>query len=525
MPRADPTRSDYCASRHLLRNLDSAAELRRNPLVRDYFRDVAGNPRRRDAAADRLALERIRYDVRASLARCSEFARDRTHTALGRMHAVLLRCEIDDRPPVSVAAEIGLSERQLRRERSAAHDAFARAFRAPHRQPRPSATACDVATVRLAEAVELHELGQGVLAQSAFESIATGASSPARKIEALCLAAEAEFDALRHAAAATYLADARTILARDAHELDDEAARSADEHLDLVAWLLRWQTAVSSGLATQPPIALVRAHDDRAREESRRALFVRAAASYATQRWEVGDGGRGQTAVQRAWTVMPTLYAHRTKERLCLMMADAQLYGFRAPRGADRYRFRVVERLAASHGHVHAALTARAERIAGAAVAGPDAAGRIFDRIMQPFGAVERRGMARARAWAAQVVTQCESNPCHAIMSAKLAESVLPPRSASAMMARCRRAAVAIDAHCLDDAASLLQSIYDDADLAGNGRVRATAARSLATIALGRRRRSEAQCYIRQALALAERFGSPEALARTTAIARKLNVA
>ena len=43
-------------------------------------------------------------------------------------------------------------------------------------------------------------------------------------------------------------------------------------------------------------------------------------------------------------------------------------------------------------------------------------------------------------------------------------------------------------------------------------------------IALGCRRRSEAQRYIREALSLTERYGSTEALARANALARRLGV-
>ena len=357
VPRADPARSDYCASRHLLRNLDDASELRRNPLVRDYFTDGADAPHRRDAATERSILERIRDDVRASLARCSDHTDHCTYVTLGRMRAALLRCDIDDQPPPAVAAELGLSERQLRRERRAAHDAFVRAFRTAPRQSRP-ATVCDVATVRLAQAVELHELGQGPLAQSAFASIAAHAPAPERRIEALCLAAEAELDALRFAAVTAHLDDARALMLRHARELDVDMLRAADEHIDFIAWLLRWHTAVSAGLATQPPLALLPAVDMGRRDERRRALFVRAAAAYAMQRWEVGAYEQGCGAVRRALDVVPLLDATRTKERLAVIMADTQLFGLRAPVGTDADRFGALERLASSHGHVRVMLAA-----------------------------------------------------------------------------------------------------------------------------------------------------------------------
>jgi|GEM_PF-2521091 len=528
MPRADPTRSDYCASRHLLRNLDNPKELRRNPLARVYFSgttDASVPTRPRNVAADGATLERIRADVRVSLAGCGEFARSRTHVALGRIHAVLLRCEIDDRPPTEVAAEVGLSERQLRRERRTAHGAFACAFRTLHRTTPAPATICDVATVRLAEAVELHELGQGVLAQSAFASIAADAPSPERRIEALCLAAEAEFDALRHAAAAARLADARALMIRYERAFDDATARAADEHVDFIAWLLHWQTAISGGLATQPPLALAPGDDDRSRSEPRRALLVRAAAAYATQRWEVGDGACGRAVVRRAWDVMSTLHATRTKERLAIMMADAQLFGLAAPRGADRHRFSLVEQLAASRGHIHTMLGARAERIVSEAVAGSKATRHVFEDVLRPFGTLERREMARTFAWAAHAVTHAELSPRATVASAHLTESMVPARSMAALITRCTRANVAIDARNYDAARPLAQHVYDDAAALGNGWLRGAAARSLAAVAFGCRHRSEARRYIQEALTLTERFGSPSALANVNMLARRLDVA
>jgi hypothetical protein len=521
MPRADPTRSDYCASKHLLRNLDDANELRRNPLVQGYF----AAPHRRDAAADGAALERVRDDVRASLARCGEHVRGCAHETLGRMHAALLRCDVEDRPAPAVAAELGLSERQLRRERRVAHDAFSRAFRATIRERAPApATVCDLAAVRIAEAVELHELGQGVLAQSVFASIAANAPAPERRIEALCLAAEAEFDALRHDAAAAHLDAARKLTARYAGALSDDALRAADEHVDFIAWSLRWQTTACAGLATQPPLALAAAGDDRARDEPRRALLARALAAYATQRWEVGDGERGRSVEQRALRLVPALHRGRTKERLAVMMAGAHLHGLSAAPGGDRERFRAVEELAASRGHVHILLAARGERVVAEAGTAPDGAGRVFHEAMLPFGPVERRTMARAFAWVAHALTHRESDPHDCLAGARLAESIVPARSVCGLGARYARVRLAVAARRYDEARDVAEAAYADAVAVGNGRLRGGAARGLATVALGCRRYGEARRYIAEALALTERYGSAEALARTRAIALRIGI-
>ena len=115
MPRAKPSRSGYCASRHLLRNLDDARELRRNPLVADCFAS-SSRSRRQTPDEDRRALERICGLVRQALGVLYAHAEDdRDGARLGRMHAALLRCEVDRQSPGDVAGELGLSERQLRR--------------------------------------------------------------------------------------------------------------------------------------------------------------------------------------------------------------------------------------------------------------------------------------------------------------------------------------------------------------------------------------------------------------------------
>ena len=524
MPRADPMRSDYCASRHLLRNLDDVAELRRNPLTRPYFSSTAGSPRLRDAAADRRALGRIRDDVRASLARCGDFALDRSHVALGRMHAVLLRCEIDDRPAPQVAAEIALSERQLRRERRTAHEAFARAFReALDGERGPRAAVCDVATIRLAEAVELHELGQGALAQAALASVAANAPAPERRIEALCLAAEAAFDALRHDVAAAHLDAARILMVRHARDLDEDAARAADAHVDFIGWMLRWQNGFSTGLATQPPLAAVPG-EGRTQSQRHLALVVRAGAAYAAQRYEVGDYDQGRAAVRRAADVAQRLQGPRTKEHLALKIAAARLVALREARGPDAELFREIEDLAAGHGHVHTLFAARSERLVSEASQAPGGVARVVDDVLGQFDSVQRRTMARTYAWAAQLASQTDSRPREAIASARVAASLVPTGSMVSIGTRCVLANMAIDARSYEEARRLAEAVYSDAQHVGNDRLRGAAARSLAAIELAHRRRGEAQRHLREALVLTGRWGSFDALNRVHTLARRFHV-
>src|SRR5665213_422328 len=394
MPRADPTRSPYCATRHLLRNLDDAAELRRNPLVRSCFAPASES---RDGGEHGSALERVRGLVHASLARCRDRSAPRTRTRIGRMHAALLRCEIDRQPLAVVAAELGLSDRQVRRERRAAHDAFLDAF---HHTASETAQArvCDTAALRIAQTEELHELGQSALAIAACEDVAACAERPERRIEALCLAAEIDLDGARYADAKGRLAEAESILVLRAHVLDARERTLAVERIDFGTWQLRRATGISGGLIAPPPIVL--AHPDPAGEsdESRRALVVRALAAYTTQRWEVGDARRGAETVRLARQLLPSLDRARIRDRLAVMYADARIIGLR--RLFDDYgRLLAVEELASARGYARTLLTVRADRIGAELVT--RGGERVLERIAGSLDAGERRAMPAAFAFAA----------------------------------------------------------------------------------------------------------------------------
>ncbi|HTD35999.1 MAG TPA: hypothetical protein VK669_00690 [Candidatus Limnocylindrales bacterium] len=517
MPRADPTRSPYCASRHLLRNLDDAAELRRNPLVRACFTAAPG---RRDVDTTR-ALDRVRGIVHASLNRCRERAANgREHAGLGRMHAALLRCEIDKQPLAVVAAEMGLSDRQVRRERRAAHDAFLRAFNGASKDAPAAAIVRDRAALRIAEATELHELGQSALAMSACEGVANDAPLPERRVEALCLAAEIDLDAARYADASARLAEATATLAARTTVLDADARALAHERTDLAAWSLRTLTGVSAGVATPPALAAANALAAVAHDEPRRALHARALAAYALQRWEVGDAARGSEAVGRAQELVGTLDRARTKERLAVMFADARIVGLREL-DTDYERFLAVEEIAARRGRTRMLLLARAERIRTElnALGGGE---RVLDRILSPFEPGVRRSLPLALATVACIVAECERDRERAFAAADLAERLLPPRNAMALIARAIRVRLLIGAERMDEAGELARSLKNEAERLGNERVRGSAARHLAAIALAEHRRADAKRHVREALAILERYGTPASLAHARELARRL---
>jgi hypothetical protein len=521
MPRAEPSRSAYCASRHLLRNLDDAGELRRNPLAQSYF--ASGRSPRRDRAAETAALERLCAHVHHALARFgADSGARRPRTDLGRMHAALLRCEIDRQPLAVVAAELNLSERQLRRERRAAHEAFVAAFGHAAGADAPASASPDLSVLRLTEAAELHELGQSRLAQAACVRIAAAAPRPESRIEALCLAVEIELDGLRCEAAATQLTAARAVLALRASELGAAAASHAVERIEFVEWLLRWRSGVSVGIASPPPGFTTPAGASRERDEPGRALLVRALAAYAQQRWEVGDIIRGREATWRANAVAVSLSPEHAKERFALMYADARLRGLREPPAVQGSGLAELERLARAKGHLRTLLSARAERIGS--MVQTERGERIFDKVLSPFRAAERGSMTAALAAASLIVAQCERNPHDARTAADLAERLAPPRSATALLARSSRAGRDVEKRRYEEAWPLLQAIRDDAELVGNARVRGAAGRHLATVALLQRRRRTAHRCIDWALPLLVHYGTRRALSQAGEIARQLHL-
>jgi hypothetical protein len=525
MPRAEPSRSRYCASRHLLRNLDDPRELRRNPLVAGYFPSTSRS-RRRMPAEDRLALDRIRGLVREALGALHASAEgDCDGARLGRMHAALLRCEIDRQAPEIVAAELGLSERQLRRERSAAHEAFLRGFgRAAEREPLPATVCVDIAQLRLAEAVELHAVGKSSLGLAVFASIAQAAPHTATRLEALCLATEAELDAGRIDEARALVAEVNVVLPLHGAALSDAERAAAGEHLEFLEWAVRWQLGIGAGVAMRPPSIVTNpaAGDDRS--EARRALRVRALAAFAGQRWDVGDVPQGREAVRLAQALMPSLRESRVKERLAVMHIDLRLFALRGSvHNEDHPRLLAIEALAGKVGHVRPLVTVRAERLS-TETEQTRPTGLTFDDVFAEIRTAERGSMRRTFAYVACVAAQWERDPRRAIRSAELAQQLVPAGSATDLLARSMQLQWLIARGHHSTALPIAEAARTAAERCGNDRFRGGVERHLAMIALAQGRPRDARRLIRGAMPAVERYGSRMGFAEASKIARRVGV-
>jgi hypothetical protein len=523
MPRAKPSLSGYCASRHLLRNLDDARELRRNPLAAGYFCTPARS-RRRTPEDDRRTLDLLRGLVRDALgALYADAPAECDGARLGRMHAALLRCEIDRQPPERVAGELGLSDRQLRRERSAAHEAFLRAFRRAAEADREPAAACaDIAELRLAEAVELHAIGKSRLGLAVFASIADAAPHVATRLEALCLAAEAELDAGRLDEMRCLVEQAKALFALHGTTLSDLERSLFGDHIEFLEWALRWQLGIGAGVAMRAPSIVSEATASHDYSERRRALRVRALAAFASQRWDVGDVRQGHAALHIARCLLPSLRVSRVTEIIAIVHVEARLFALRD--ATDMHaRMVAVERLAEKVGHVRIVLAARAERLATFEER-TRPANDTFDSVLATFGAAERGSMVRTFTYVACIAAQWERDPRRAMRAAELAEAHALPGSATALLARLMRVNRMIDFGRHAEAQPIAESILTEAALSGNSRLRGSAERDLATIALKQGRPRDARRIIADALPGLERYGSRIAFVEASEIARRVGV-
>jgi tetratricopeptide (TPR) repeat protein len=108
---------DLDAVRHLLRHLNNLPSLRQNVLVAKFFEDdrltsYALHARVRDIVSNALDLTLAQHG-----------RDDQVRTV--RWRAIVLRCDLGGKSLKTVANELGLSERQFFRERSAVHQAMA----------------------------------------------------------------------------------------------------------------------------------------------------------------------------------------------------------------------------------------------------------------------------------------------------------------------------------------------------------------------------------------------------------------
>jgi hypothetical protein len=225
MPRSDPTRSDYCATRHLLRHLHDARALRRNPLALPLLQKTSD--------ADGLAAVSAATG-RALASMDAESAERRWRTA--RHTVILLRMDVGREPVGAVARDLGLSERQLRRERRTAHARFLRSFRTRH-----LATAAvheRAAQVQIDRAERLADSGEARSALAILDDVAQRASDSSARCLALVRAANIETELHRLDVAGRRLQDAQRLIAE--HVVPVELCKPLEREHRVGALQIEW---------------------------------------------------------------------------------------------------------------------------------------------------------------------------------------------------------------------------------------------------------------------------------------------
>jgi hypothetical protein len=210
-------RSDYCAGRHLLRHLGDARALRRNPLAMRWIAPCV-------ADADALAL--VGGAVRRALtAMEGEVTVRQRRTA--RHTVILLRMDVGFETVGAVATDLGLSERQLRRERRAAYTRFLATFRSL--EPGPARVYERTADIQIDHAGRLADSGEATSALAILEDVARRAGESTARCRALVRAADVEMELHRLDCAKTHLSHARRLIL-DGVVSSDAQPRLSSEH-------------------------------------------------------------------------------------------------------------------------------------------------------------------------------------------------------------------------------------------------------------------------------------------------------
>jgi hypothetical protein len=138
-----------------------------------------------------------------------------------RRFEALVRCDLHGEKADCVARSLGISPRQLRRERSAARRRMLRAILEDSRGD-PATELRSPATIAVSNAARLHGAGQTALARAALRSIAAEADQTETRIDALALCAQIENEMGAAEEAERALIHARLLLQQP---LEDDATR------------------------------------------------------------------------------------------------------------------------------------------------------------------------------------------------------------------------------------------------------------------------------------------------------------
>ncbi|HEY1654714.1 MAG TPA: hypothetical protein VGF86_06350 [Candidatus Tumulicola sp.] len=487
MARCDPARSDYCASRHLLRHLDDARELRRNPLARDAF-----------AHDTELATGAVRERVSRALAAMDAQDAQCSRRQTWRHAAILLRIDVARHRPLSVAADLGLSVRQFHRERRAAHNRFVTAFRS-------IAQAFVVSRHHFAEelltrAGGLADSGETSSARAILEDV-VGSGQPELQCAALVRLAEIDARAHRLGCGRGRLQQAEALLSA-AQVPSDRRAALRDAH-DAVALSLRWFEL--------GPMAIERDVESvKSASAGGRALLVRAAAAL-----RCGESGYASRTLRRAGTAGPLA----ADDAVDLLTLQAELADFtdEDPLRSERLLVRAIA-LAREHGlrgrQAYAEHQLRSTQWMRSRV--PSAA-QAYRRLTEHVDRMLSPRLRASLAFCAADIEVAIGHPQRALRAAHEAAR-LATNPYEALSARALAAGALLRSGRIAEAGTEAELTADAARGDGNARIVSLAQRISAQAHLAQGNRRAARAAIEEALDCARRFSSAHVYGQARAV-------
>lgn len=497
MARSDPNRSRYCATRHLLRNLDQPRSLRRNPLAREAFGG-------RDEAA---ALSRIARRVDAALRTMDSPSSYDARSRDGARHAaILLRVDVQRHDPRIVAADLGFSSRQFHRARRAAHDRFYIAFLAE-----PSAIVesveADFISRLLGRAASLADSGETTSAAAILDEIASSADDPATRVEALIRQAENATWTHQIPHAWRYLTAARSVIAAGAFDVDRRVLLQDlwDGASLSLRWLERGPAAIREPSAARHGPA-----------NAGRAALVRSAAALLS-----GDAAYAAHLLRRLDRNAPGLQA--PEAIVDLLMLEAQLGDFNAENALHSEKlFARAASVAREHGlrgrELYASHQLSVTRWARSREGRDRSAYRaLVDRV-------DRSLPLRLRSYLTFAAADAElamGHPRRALLAAE-ASAALSMNGYESFSARALAAGALLRLRRVGEAGVAAAIAADAARAEGHARVLSIAQRISAQAHLARRDRRAARAAIAESIECARYFSSAHALAAAHAVRERI---
>lgn len=479
MARANPARSPYAATRHLLKHLRDPRELRRNPLARSEF---FGQTHERAARA-------IAARVDAALDRIGD----------ARQLAILVRIDINGHDPRGVAADLGLSTRQFYRERRLALQAFHNAYLMP-------AHTClhvesNDAPDLLTRATALADSGERSSALAILGDVLAGGANVTIGCDALLRVATIETWAHRFDAARTHLDACRELLSRSTAEPD--AIERLDDGLAATALLVRW--------FDEGPSSLIKVRDD-GKAQGDRTLLVRASAALRT-----GESSYASALLSRLTNQPRAVLPPEDAVDLLNLQAEFANFAFSDPSVGEDLFARAAA-VASAHGLRGRALYSSHQL----AVARWMHSGRPEDRraYRRLADAVDLSLPARQRSILALVAADVEvavGRPERGLAAARTAATLSTNRyevaSASALTA-----AALFRMQRVEDAVAEAALATETARAEGHARVLSLAQRICAQAHFVKGNRRAARSAIDESIECARRFSSPYVQAQAQAI-------